>query len=163
MSFLDDLAGVVGDLNTGSTPGNSATDWASYYQNYSGATLAPTLPTANSNSGDWLSNLFAKQPGGTLLGNIIRSAASGATGGILGQGKNMINSNGTVGNGDNSSAISDVLASLGYVASKTPQGQQIISQSAGTYLGAQARTNSTWLVVVGLLGLVVVYLLAKKK
>jgi hypothetical protein len=38
----------------------------------------------------FLGGIFKKKPGGTLFGNLLRSGASMATGGLLGSGKNMI-------------------------------------------------------------------------
>lgn len=38
----------------------------------------------------FISNLFKKKPGGTAIGNLFRKAANTATGGILGNGANMI-------------------------------------------------------------------------
>jgi hypothetical protein len=38
----------------------------------------------------WLKNLFKKKPGGTVFGNMLRGVAKTATGGILGNGANMI-------------------------------------------------------------------------
>lgn len=37
-----------------------------------------------------LQNIFGRKPGGTFVGNLIRSAASTATGGVLGQGQMKI-------------------------------------------------------------------------
>lgn len=38
----------------------------------------------------FLKNLFKKKPGGTVFGNLLRAASNKATGGILGNGANMI-------------------------------------------------------------------------
>lgn len=39
----------------------------------------------------FLQDLFAKKPGGTVVGNIIRNVASSVTGGVLGTGAGIIN------------------------------------------------------------------------
>ena len=38
----------------------------------------------------FLSNVFKKKPGGTMLGNLIRTTANKATGGVLGNGASII-------------------------------------------------------------------------
>lgn len=38
----------------------------------------------------FLSNVFKKKPGGTMLGNLVRGAANKATGGVLGNGAGII-------------------------------------------------------------------------
>lgn len=104
----------------------------------------------------FIDDIFAPKPGGTFVGNLLRSAASGATGGILGQGKNMINADGTKGNGSTTSVFSDILASIGYVAGQTPQGQKVIQESTGTYVQATAKTNWLWIAIIGVLGVLLI-------
>jgi Na+/proline symporter len=95
--------------------------------------------------------IFTAQAGGTFLGNLIRSAASGLSGGILGQGKDKINADGTKGNGDTSPWYTDALSTLGYVAAATPQGSQILTDVAKKNAAAAARNNWFLLGIIGAL------------
>gem|GEM_PF-4811190 len=113
----------------------------------------------NTNSGGFMS-LFDSKPGGTFVGNLLRSISSGATDGILGQGKNKVNANGTKGNGDNSSWLTDLLASAADVVSKTPQGQKLEGETLGKYAAAKTSDNMLWIIVVAILGALLIF---KKK
>jgi hypothetical protein len=111
----------------------------------------------------FLSGIFDKKPGGTFVGNLIRAAASGATGGVLGQGKNKVNEDGTVGNGDTGSVLSDIIAAGASIFSNTKQGQQVIQDSATTYTAATAKNNWVWLGIIGFMGFIIMLLTFSRK
>ena len=145
---------------------DTSQDYLNFYQNYSGAGLTPTATatvSTTASSGSWLSNLFAKKEGGTFVGNLLRAASSNLSGGILGQGKNMVNADGSYGNGDNSGALADVLATVAKLTSQTPQGQQVLSQAAGSYAASTVKDNSMWLIIVGFMGVIMAMILITKK
>lgn len=141
---------------------DDSSDWAAYYQSISNNPTVSSSATSVS-SGNWLKDLFAPKAGGTVVGNIIRTVASNATGGILGQGKNMTNIDGTYGNGDNSSAMTDILASIIKVGSQTPQGQQAIADATGKVAASSVTNNSVWLIIIGFMGVIMTMLILKKK
>src|SRR5438105_1361620 len=151
MSFLDGLeSGLEGlSADSGNTSsGNTSSDWANYYNDYSkNPTNTLTSSTSGGNSGGFLGGIFTQQKGGTFIGNLIRSAAGNASNGVWGQGKNMLNNNGTYGNGDKSSTISDVIAGFGAIAAGTPQGRQVIADSSAKYISATGRNNMVTVVL----------------
>jgi len=106
--------------------------------------------------------LFDKKAGGTFVGNLIRAAASNLTGGVAGQGANMINADGSVGNGTESDFWSDLLAGTAYNVAQTEQGSQLIKDSATKYTVATTKNNWIWLAIIGLLGTWVIILTTKK-
>jgi hypothetical protein len=143
---------------------DDGSDYYNYYSTGGGAAASPTvLPTASSSGGSWLSNLFAKKEGGTFVGNLIRVVSSNATGGILGQGKNMINADGSYGNGDQSGAASDVLAAAAKIFSQTPQGQKVLSEASGTYIASSASNNSVWLIIIAIMAMIMGVMAFSKK
>jgi hypothetical protein len=106
-----------------------------------------------SDIGSFAGDLFAKKEGGTFVGNLIRTAASGATSGILGQGKDKINANGTIGNGDTSSTLSDILAAFTTVAAKTPAGRKVIDETGGKLVANTISNNIVWIAIIAIMGM----------
>ncbi|PAW94084.1 hypothetical protein CKK33_11490 [Mucilaginibacter sp. MD40] len=84
------------------------------------------------------------------FGSVLRQIGYNATGGIIGeQGKTV--------------TVGDILAAGAYIYGSTPQGQKVISDAAGSYVGATATDNKYWIMVVAILGFLVVILALKKK
>jgi hypothetical protein len=102
-------------------------------------------------------NTSSKTAGGTFLGNLVRAAASNLSGGILGQGKNKLNADGTYGNGDSAPWYTDLLATAAVLIGQTPQGQEAIAQSTGSYVAATTKNNWLWLGIIGLLAALLIF------
>jgi len=113
----------------------------------------------------WLKNIFKKKPGGTFFGNLLRSGASAASGGILGQGANRIELGQTKTNAELATEAglppenvgAQVLASVVGVAAATPQGTALATNAGLEWV----KSKLVW-IVMGV-GLIFIYLKSGKK
>jgi len=98
-----------------------------------------------------------------FLGSAIRQLGYNASGGIIGTSETIYNADGTIHSEGKPVTMSDVFASVAYVLSGTPQGQQFIAESAGSYVGAGARNNGIWLTVCAVMTAIIIWLIVKDK
>ncbi len=86
--------------------------------------------------------LFAKKPGGTFFGNLLRVGAQKLSGGVMGQGANMVPLAADAPVAP-PTVTEKIMSSMAGLASETPQGNSIISSAMMTKIKA----NFAWIVL----------------
>lgn len=116
----------------------------------------------------FLSNLFKRKPGGTVVGNLLRTVASTVTGGILGNGAMMLKQEETPQEAD-ARLLQGVGA--GVVAAQQTALQPAITspdftpaQNVAVGAGTQLWSQYKGYIIGGFVGLIaIIYLIVKRK
>lgn len=105
-------------------------------------------------------SLFTKKAGGTLFGNLLRVAANKATGGIMGQGANMI----PVGSQTPAQTVIQTASGVGAAveAYKASQGHQTPVESAMQTGATNQFVKNNGLVIVLVLAVIGLFMYFKK-